>query len=199
MPPLRLQLPRSPLLAALALLLLSLGLQAVSGPSVASASQIDVRYLVSAAVIEDPAIPVGGRADCRWENGGAAELGFGVGGWGGVPKGGGTVWDAIKVTQTAKPGTVIPHSFELASSEGRFWVHPNATKHMVEYVTRHGVSHGMPINSQAMLTSLRGSVETAASQGIRFGETMQVGRWELIFSQGRAADVLPVLKHALYR
>jgi RHS repeat-associated protein len=111
----------------------------------------------------------------------------------------GTVWDAIKVTQAAKPGTTIPHSFELATSGGRFWVHPNATKHMVEYVTRNGASHGMPINSQAMLTSLQGSVEAAAQQGIRFGEAMQVGRWELVFSQGRAGDALPVLKHALYK
>lgn len=116
-----------------------------------------------------------------------------------APKAAGSVWDSIKVTQAAKSGTAIPHSFELATAGGSFWVHPNATKHMVEYVTRNGASHGMTMTSQGILTSLRASVEGAATQGVKFGEIMQVGRWELIFSEGRAADALPVLKHALYR
>jgi RHS repeat-associated protein len=119
-------------------------------------------------------------------------------GWS-AARGSGTVWESITVTQAAKSGTAIPHSFELATAGGKFWVHPNATKHMVEFVTRNGGSQGMQMNSQAMLSSLHASVEQAASQGIRFGQTMQVGRWELIFSQARTADELPVLIHALYR
>ncbi|UQA60396.1 SpvB/TcaC N-terminal domain-containing protein [Polyangium aurulentum] len=110
----------------------------------------------------------------------------------------GTVWDGVKATGDLLPGTSIPKSFELATSQGSFWVHPNATKHMAEFLTRNGVSHGTPMNNQAMLTSFQAAVEAATTQGIRFGEMMQVGRWELIFSK-RAGDVLPVVKHALYR
>ncbi|MBO8171734.1 MAG: hypothetical protein H0Z33_07585, partial [Bacillaceae bacterium] len=45
----------------------------------------------------------------------------------------GTVWDNIKATQSLHPGTNIPKSFELSVGGSKFWVHPNATKHMVEY------------------------------------------------------------------
>ncbi len=58
-------------------------------------------------------------------------------------------------------------------------MHPNATKHMAEYLTRNGFSHSAPVGSQAMLKSFQQSVNKAASQGIKYGEMMQVGRWEL--------------------
>jgi len=108
------------------------------------------------------------------------------------------VWEHIKPTDAPIPGTSIPKSFELATSEGRFWVHPNATKHMGEYLTRNGLSHGTSISSQAMLQSLQSAVEAAARQGVQSRRMMQVGRWELMFNQ-RKDDVLPVLMHALYR
>jgi hypothetical protein len=117
-----------------------------------------------------------------------------------VPRGArGAVWDVVKPTQAVRAGTAIPKSFEVAAGASRFWVHPNATKHMAEFIARNGPSHGMPMNSQAMLTSFQSSVEAAVRTGIKFGEPMQVGRWELIFSVGRSGDALPVIKHALYR
>lgn len=45
----------------------------------------------------------------------------------------GTVWDAIMFTQPLHAGTAVPKSFELAVDGGKFWAHPNATKHMAEY------------------------------------------------------------------
>ncbi len=111
----------------------------------------------------------------------------------------GTVWDLIKATQPVRAGTAIPKSFEVATAGKRFWVHPNATKHMAEFITRNGPSTGMPINSQTMLSSFQASVESAVKTGVKFGEPMQIGRWELIFSAGRGGDALPVIKHALYR
>lgn len=110
----------------------------------------------------------------------------------------GTVFDSIKATQPAIPGTSIPKSFELNVNGQTVWVNPNATKHMGEYLTRNGLSHSTTEGSQAMLTSLQSAVKDASSQGIKFNEKMQVGRWELIFSQ-RPTDPYPVLKHALYK
>jgi len=52
----------------------------------------------------------------------------------------GTVFDSIKATQPALKGTSIPKSFELSAGSSKFWVHPNATKHMSEYLTRNGLS-----------------------------------------------------------
>nr|WP_171971343.1 hemagglutinin repeat-containing protein [Serratia marcescens] len=110
----------------------------------------------------------------------------------------GTVFDSIKATQPAIPGTSIPKSFELTVNGQTIWVNPNATKHMGEYLTRNGLSHSTSEGSQAMLTSLQDAVKNASSQGIKFNEMMQVGRWELVFSQ-RPTDPYPVLKHALYK
>ncbi|MFP1771180.1 VENN motif pre-toxin domain-containing protein, partial [Lonsdalea quercina] len=110
----------------------------------------------------------------------------------------GTVFDSIKATQPAIPGTSIPKSFELNVNGQTVWVNPNATKHMGEYLTRNGLSHSTTEGSQAMLTILQSAVKDASSQGLKFNEKMQVGRWELIFSQ-RPTDPYPVLKHALYK
>jgi hypothetical protein len=115
-----------------------------------------------------------------------------------VETGTGTVWDHVKVTQAAKPGEVVPHSFELNTPAGKVWVHPHGTKHINEYLLRNGVSHGTPVASQEMLTSLQSAVYTATKGGIKLREMMNVGNWELMFSQ-RASDPLPVLMHALYK
>lgn len=69
---------------------------------------------------------------------------------------------------------------------------------MGEYLTRNGLSHSTTEGSQAMLTSLQSAIKYASVQGLHFNEKMQVGRWELIFSQ-RPTDPYPVLKHALYK
>lgn len=101
-------------------------------------------------------------------------------------------------TQPVMPGTSIPKSFELTVNGEVFWVNPNATKHMAEYLTRNGLSHSTSDGSQAMLTSLQSAIGNASSQGIKFNEAMQIGRWELVFSR-RPTDPYPVLKHALYK
>lgn len=96
-------------------------------------------------------------------------------------------------------GTKIPKSFELTADGEKFWVHPNGTKHMVEYITKDPMSHGMPINSQTLLSSFQNSVSGAVKQGIKYDEIMNVGNWELIFSKPRGDGLLPVIKHAVYR
>src|SRR5690606_31548887 len=116
-----------------------------------------------------------------------------------VPKGTGTVFDSIKATEDVIEGTSIPRSFEIVSEGGHFWVHPNATKHMAEYLTRNGLSHSSSVESQAMLTSFLQAVNQATAQGFKNEEMVNVGRWEIIFSAGRAGDALPVIKHALYK
>lgn len=110
-----------------------------------------------------------------------------------------TVWGNIKITQPFYDGTKIPKSFELAVDGGEFWVHPNGTKHMVEYITRDATTHGMPINSQTLLSSFENSVKKAVNEGVKYEEIMNIGNWELIFSKPRGDGLLPVIKHAVYR
>lgn len=80
--------------------------------------------------------------------------------------------------------TKIPKSFEIAVGSEKFWVHPNGTKHMVEYITRSN-THGMPMKSQTLLSSFQESVSKAVQQGIKYDEIMDIGNWELIFSKPR--------------
>ncbi|WP_128102683.1 WXG100 family type VII secretion target [Paenibacillus sp. DCT19] len=109
----------------------------------------------------------------------------------------GTVWDNIKGTQPNNPGTNIPKSFEVSVNGEKYWVNPNATKHMVEYSTR-TISHGQKLTEQQLLTSFQSSVKEATRKGYKFNEPIVVSNWELIFSPSREAGQLPVIKHALY-
>ncbi|BBW98419.1 hypothetical protein GsuE55_32520 [Geobacillus subterraneus] len=70
---------------------------------------------------------------------------------------------------------------------------------MVEYIIRGATTHGMPINSQTLLSSFQSSVKNADKEGIKYEEIMTIGDWELIFSKPRGDGLLPVIKHAVYR
>lgn len=53
--------------------------------------------------------------------------------------------------------------------------------------------------SQVQLASLKAAVETATAQGIKYGEMVKVGGWELRFELPRKAGELPALIHALHK
>jgi hypothetical protein len=108
----------------------------------------------------------------------------------------GTVWDSIKATGPSIAGTEIPSSFQLVANGRQLWVHPNATKHMGEYLASQGqASPGL--SAQMVLSSFQAAVTQATAQGIRFGQRITAGGWQLEFSQ-RSTDPLPVILHARY-
>jgi len=109
----------------------------------------------------------------------------------------GTVWDNIKITQPFYTNTKIPKSFELHLKNDKFWVHPNATEHMADYIVRK-VSSRMLINSQTLLTSFETAVEKSIELGITYGEPITIGNWEFIFSSPRQEGLLPVIYHAMF-
>lgn len=110
------------------------------------------------------------------------------------------VWSSIKATQPVYQGTVIPRSFEISTGAGKFWVHGNGTKHFAEYanamLSRNVSQNLVNLASQIQLSSLKAAMAAASKQGIVYGQKMNVGGWELIFSK-LPTDKLPVLKHAL--
>lgn len=113
----------------------------------------------------------------------------------------GAVWDAVTATQSIYEGTVIPRSFELATGNGKVWVHGNATKHMMQYARSllgRGVGQdAVNLASQQQIRSLQAAIQTATAKGVPYGRLINVGGWELKFAAPRAADKLPVLIHAL--
>ena len=112
----------------------------------------------------------------------------------------GTVWDSIKATQPTYPGTVIPRSFEMALPNGeRVWVAGNATEHLVELANRTAVNYtpeAVRLATQLNLSELQGAINVATQNGVRYGELITVGRWELKFAPPRVAGQLPALIHA---
>lgn len=115
----------------------------------------------------------------------------------GVP-GTGTVWNSIKPTQETYSNSTIPKSFTLNISDENFWIHPNATKHMVEYTQRNGVTFTTVVTEQQMLTSFKTAVDSLVSKGIEYGVKYQSGNWELMFSAPKDGGLYPVIYHALY-
>jgi|LSQX01.2.fsa_nt_gb RHS repeat-associated protein len=110
----------------------------------------------------------------------------------------GTVYDNIKITQPVYEGTQIPKSFEITTANGqKMWVHPNATEHMFEYVTRN-LNHSRNINSQQMLSSFESALNQSVKNGVQFDKMIKVGNWEFKFAAPRGEGLLPVVKHAQY-
>ena len=117
----------------------------------------------------------------------------------------GTVWKNIKPTDKMYPGTKIPKSFELAIGKQKFWVAPNATKHMLEYLQdtngthKKIITHNMPINCQALLSSMQVAVERAISSGVKYDTMIKIGCWEFRFGMPRDEGLLPSIYHANFK
>ena len=111
----------------------------------------------------------------------------------------GTVWDKIKITQPFYPNTTIPKSFELHLKNGKFWVAPNATKHMFEYFRDKAQSFSSSVNCQSLLTDFTNSVGMAIEGDIKYNTAITIGKWEFVFSLPRQEGLLPVIHHALYK
>ena len=122
-----------------------------------------------------------------------------------VEKLAGTVWKNIKATDKMYPGTKIPKSFELAIGKQKFWVAPNATKHMLEYLQdtngthKKIITHNMPINCQALLSSMQVAVERAISSGVKYDTMIKIGCWEFRFGMPRDEGLLPSIYHANFK
>lgn len=115
----------------------------------------------------------------------------------------GTVWDSVTATQPLYEGAPIPRSFKLATEEGSFWVHGNATEHLAEMagsVARRGMSpEYVGLVAQEQILSLQAAVEAAARSGGQNNVMYNVGGWELKFAAPRRGGKLVVLIHALYK
>ncbi len=112
----------------------------------------------------------------------------------------GTVWDDITPTQPNYPGSVLPKSFELTTTNGtKVWVHGNATEHIAEFIksrAQYYTPDAVRLATQQQLSSLQSAVSTAIEGGIKYDQIMNVGDWELKFSAPRQQGQLPALNHA---
>jgi RHS repeat-associated protein len=123
----------------------------------------------------------------------------------GGPGGSGSNWPSggskpqINPTQENWPGTNLPRSFEIITSDGsRYWVHPNATEHMFELVRRSPAGN-TNFSEQLLLESFDQAIVTARQQGFQYDHMYYIGNWELKFGAPRESGMLPVVFHALFK
>jgi RHS repeat-associated protein len=103
----------------------------------------------------------------------------------------------ITATGATLAGTIIPKSFTFAAGATRVWVHPNATKHMVELLSRQAASAGGVLREQLLLDSFTSAVTKAASGGIVYRHKYLIDGWEIIFGPPGQTGGLPAVIHAL--
>lgn len=75
----------------------------------------------------------------------------------------GTVWDDIAPTQTNYQGSVLPKSFELTTTNGKVWVHGNATEHIAEIIQNRAQFYtpdAVRLATQQQLRSLQSAVNS---------------------------------------
>lgn len=114
-----------------------------------------------------------------------------------------SVWNRLGNKGPNWTGSNIPKHFEVTAGSEKFFVNPNATKHMNEYVSSYfrSTTHSAPVHSQMLLNSFEGSVKSAVKSGnwkksMETGEAIIQDGWELVFKKQRAGETLPVIKHA---
>lgn len=114
-----------------------------------------------------------------------------------------SVWNRLGNKGPNWTGSNIPKHFEVTAAGEKFFVNPNATKHINEYVSSYfrSITHSAPIHSQVLLNSFEGSVKSAVKSGnwrksMETGEVIIQDGWELVFKKQRAGETLPVIKHA---
>jgi RHS repeat-associated protein len=102
----------------------------------------------------------------------------------------------MEPTQSPDAGGIVPKSFNYTAESGTtFWVHPNATKHLIEETQ--GLTFGRLAGEQVRLRSLGEAIDAATRDGIPEAEKMTVSNgWELIFSAPRKEGLNPVVKQA---
>jgi hypothetical protein len=68
-------------------------------------------------------------------------------------------------------------------------------KHLTEFASR-SQTFTSPLNLRLLNESYIKAVDKAVEMGIKYGEKMNVGGWELVFERARDSGA-PVLTHAL--
>lgn len=112
-----------------------------------------------------------------------------------------TVWSHITTTGSNYPGTQIPRSFCIATDNGTFWTHGNATEHMNEAVASltSALGNSNPyLYSQFILYDYRKALTAATREGVQYNKSIKSGHWTFRISKSRSTDKYPAVVHALF-
>jgi len=116
---------------------------------------------------------------------------------------GNSSWRAYGINEYYQ-GTQVPKSFYLEVNGETYWVHPNATEHMAEYVIGHMKAYQSPYLGNFPLTSLADAVletqKIPLKPGKNWFEFTELGQWQIgIDTAGNETYSGNIIYHARYQ
>ncbi len=99
------------------------------------------------------------------------------------------------------PGTEIPSSFTIATSDSKVKVLDSATKHIEELLTSNPTAaKNTSLSSQLVMEDLEAAIQTATEGKVSLNTKIYIGTWELMFDKPNTiSNVDYILYHAVYK
>ena len=113
------------------------------------------------------------------------------------------IWNKITPVYPDISPTFIPRAFIIESNVKKFFVTPNATKHIAEdFIKKHYLADGSDINcalkNQILLKGFGAALDQITNSEIQYGKKYYTDNWEIMINK-RSTDKYPAIYHGIIR
>ena len=113
------------------------------------------------------------------------------------------IWNKITPVYPDISPTFIPKAFIIESNGKKFFVTPNATKHIAEdFIKKHYLADGSDINyalkNQILLKGFGAALDQITNSEIQYGKKYYTENWEIMINK-KATDKYPAIYHGIIR
>ncbi|MCL4592834.1 hypothetical protein [Fusobacterium nucleatum] len=113
------------------------------------------------------------------------------------------IWNKITPVYPDISPTFIPRAFIIESNGKKFFVTPNATKHIAEdFIKKHYLADGSDINyalkNQILLKGFGAALDQITNSEIQYGKKYYTDNWEIMINK-RLTDKYPAIYHGIIR
>ena len=113
------------------------------------------------------------------------------------------IWNKITPVYPDISPTFIPRAFIIESNGKKFFVTPNATKHIAEdFIKKHYLADGSDINyalkNQILLKGFGAALDQITNSEIQYGKKYYTDNWEIMLNKG-ATEKYPAIYHGIIR
>ena len=113
------------------------------------------------------------------------------------------IWNKITPVYPDISPTFIPRAFIIESNGKKFFVTPNATKHIAEdFIKKHYLADGSDINyalkNQILLKGFGAALDQITNSEIQYGKKYYTDNWEIMINK-RSTDKYPAIYHGIIR
>ena len=113
------------------------------------------------------------------------------------------IWNKITPVYPDISPTFIPRAFIIESNGKKFFVTPNATKHIAEdFIKKHYLADGSDINyalkNQILLKGFGAALDQITNSEIKYGKKYYTENWEIMINK-KVTDKYPAIYHGIIR